>query len=297
MNTVFIAGASGYLGRHMCAEYQRRGWYVTALVHKTARAQDVAADQLIEAEATQSDTLTGVRTGAHLVISCLGLTRQANGLGYRDVDYQANVNLLREAEREGARRFAYIHVVCAEALADVPMVAAKSAFVAELQNSPLASTVIAPSGYFSDMYDFFDMARRGRVWLFGDGQKRLNPIHGQDLAAATADAIEAELDWQDIGGPDILTQVELAMLAFDALGKPPRIVFLPDVLRLLALGLLPWVTPRRIHGPARFFLSALAVDMVGQPHGTHHLKDHFNASRTPGRAAPLLEFPVERTLK
>ncbi len=297
MNTVFIAGATGYLGRYMCAEYQRRGWYVTALVRNASRAQDLAADQLIEAEATQPDTLAGVMTGADLVISCLGLTRQADGLGYWDVDFQANVNLLREAERAGVKRFAYIHVVRARSLGHVPMVAAKSAFVAELQDSRLASTVIAPSGYFSDMTDFLDMAQRGRAWLFGDGQKRINPIHGQDLAAATADAVEAELSSLNVGGPDIFTQSELAEVAFDALGKPTRIVFLPDFLRRLALGLLPWVTPRRIHGPARFFLSALAQDMVGQPHGTHHLADHFMARRTPGQTSPLIEFPMERTSK
>jgi len=297
MNTVFIAGASGYLGRYMCAEYQRRGWYVTALVRDANRARNLAADQLIEAEATQPETLAGVMTGAHLVISCLGLTRQADGLGYWDVDYQANVNLLREAERAGVRRFAYVHVLRANALGHVPMVAAKSAFVTALENSLLASTVIAPTGYFSDMSEFLSMARGGRVWLFGDGQKRINPIHGQDLAAATADAVEAELDWVDVGGPDIFTHGELAKLALDALGKPHRIVFLPDVLRRVALGFLPWATPRRIHGPAHFLLSAIAHDMVGQPHGTHHLADHFKASQTPGQSAPLLEFPEERTSK
>ena len=35
---LLIAGATGYLGRHLCAEYQDRGWYVTALVRDPARA-------------------------------------------------------------------------------------------------------------------------------------------------------------------------------------------------------------------------------------------------------------------
>ncbi|WP_439124285.1 SDR family oxidoreductase [Marivita sp.] len=278
MKRVFIAGATGYLGRFICAEYQRRGWYVIALVRKTSRAQRISADQLIEAQATQPATLEGLMAGADLVISCLGITRQADGLGYWDVDYQANVNLLHEAERAGVGRFAYIHVLRAAEMAHVPLVAAKSAFVNELQNSSLATTVIAPTGYFSDMGDFLKMAKAGRVWLFGDGSKRINPIHGADLALATADAIEAGSKWCDIGGPDIVTQKELAELAFTCLGKPSRIVFLPDVFRRLALRLLPLVTPRRISGPARFFLSAIAHDMVGAQHGTHHLKDHFESS-------------------
>ncbi len=275
MRRVLIAGATGYLGRHICAEYQRRGWYVIALVRKTSQAAPIAADQLIEAQATRPDTLKGVMAGADLVISSLGLTRQADGLGYWDVDYQANVNLLREAEQAGVARFAYIHVLRAAEMADVPLVAAKSAFVAELRNSPVAATVVAPTGYFSDMGDVLRMAQAGRVWLFGDGGQRINPIHGADLAVATADAIEAGRDWSDVGGPDVFTQTELAELAFASLGLPSRIGYLPDMLRRIARILLPVLTPRRIGGPARFFLSAMALDMVAARHGTHRLRDHL----------------------
>lgn len=275
MKTVFIAGATGYLGRHLCAEYGRRGWYVTALVRDRSRAGPLNADMLVEAEATRPETLTGIMNGADLVVSALGITRQRDGLSYRDVDYAANLALLREAEAAGVERFAYIHVLHAEKMRQVPLVAAKSAFVEALQASPLAHTVIAPSGYFSDMGDIFDMARRGRVWLFGDGQTRIAPIHGADLAQATAQATEAGRDWLDVGGPDILTQIEIANLAFAALGRPARISRLPDALRRSALALLPRLTPVHIHGPAQFFLTAMALDMIGERHGHRHLADHF----------------------
>lgn len=294
MNRVFIAGATGYLGRHLCAEYQRRGWYVIALVRASSKATPIAADQLIEAQATKAGSLKGAMAGVDLVISCLGITRQSDGLDYRDVDYQANLNLLREAEREGVPRFAYIHVLRASELGHVPMVAAKSAFVAELQRSAIAETVIAPTGYFSDMSDILTMAQSGRVWLFGDGKKQINPIHGADLAVATAEAIATEMAWLEVGGPDIFTQRGLAELAFAILGKPARITLLPDIIRRIALRLLPLVSPRHIGGPARFFLSALALDMVGAQHGQHHLKDHFENSLAPARTASIRLLSSER---
>ena len=215
-------------------------------------------------------------------------------MDYWDVDYQANLNLLREAERAGVSRFAYIHVLRAADMAQVPMVAAKSAFVAELQHSAIASTIIAPSGYFSDMSDFLAMARSGRVWLFGDGSKRINPIHGADLAAAAVTAIEDGVAWLDVGGPDVFDQTDLAELAFASLGKTSRVTFLPDMLRRIALRLLPLVTPRRISGPARFFLSALALDMVGEQHGKRHLKDHFENNLATTRSASIHNLPMER---
>ena len=239
MKTVFIAGATGYLGRHLCAEYSRRGWYVTALVRDRERAANLAADTLVEAEATRPEALAGVMDGVDLVVSALGITRQADGLTYRDVDYWANLNLLHEAEAADVGRFAYVHVLNADAMRHVPLVAAKADFVDALCASALASTVVAPSGYFSDMGDFLSMARSGHIWLFAPGTQRINPIHGADLAAATADATEAGTDWLDVGG-------------------------------------LPRLTPRRIHGPAQFFLTAMSMDMVGVPHGTRTLTDHFN---------------------
>lgn len=294
MKRVFIAGATGYLGRHLCAEYQQRGWYVIALVRKTTQAAPIAADQLVEAQATDPLTLKGVMAGADLVVSCLGITRQADGLGYWDVDYQANLNLLREAERAGVGRFGYIHVLGASDMAQVPLVAAKSAFVAELQCSNVVTTVVAPTGYFSDMGDFLKMAQSGRVWLFGNGSKRINPIHGADLATAAAEAIDARLDWLDVGGPDVFTQRELAELAFASIRKPPRITMLPDILRRIALRVLPFVTPRRISGPARFFLSALALDMVGARHGTRRLKDHFDNNLADPKSASIRPISTER---
>ncbi|MGI3166349.1 SDR family oxidoreductase [Pseudooceanicola sp. 200-1SW] len=270
---VLIAGATGYLGRHLCAEYARRGQHVTALVRARARAPG-HADLTVEAEATRPETLRGVMDGIDLVVSSLGITRQADGLGYREVDFQANLNLLREAEAAGVGRFAYVHVLNAQAMAEVPLVAAKAAFVTALQASDLPATVIAPTGYFSDMGDILAMARRGRVWLFGDGQGRLNPIHGADLAQAVAEATAARRGWVEVGGPDVMTQEEVARAAFAALGTTPRITHLPDALRRGALALLP-ALPRRIGGPARFFLTAMGMDMVAPRFGRHHLADHF----------------------
>ncbi|MCE8536939.1 SDR family oxidoreductase [Ruegeria pomeroyi] len=289
MPSVLIAGATGYLGRFLCAEYHARGYRVTALVRDRRHAKDLVADALIEAQATQPETLTGLLTGIDLVVSALGITRQADGLSYRVVDFGANLNLLREAERAGVGRFAYVHVIRAQAMRHVPLVSAKADFVHALQASGIASTVIAPSGYFSDMGEFFSMARAGRVWLFGSGANRINPIHGADLAAAVADATEAGRGWLDVGGPETFTHTEIARMAFAALDRPPRITRLPDTLRKAALALLPWITPRRINGPAQFFLTAMSLDMVGAPFGTRRLAGYFAAlAERPPSSSPAL---------
>ena len=277
MKHVFVAGATGYLGRYLCAEYQSRGWRVTALVRKGSTTAGLAADRLCEAEATWPESLAGAMAGVDLVVSALGITRQADGLGYWDVDYQANLNLLEEALRSRVPQFAYVHVLHGDRMEHVPLVAAKSAFVRKLQAAKIASTVIAPTGYFSDMEDFMAMARSGRVWLFGPGRLRINPIHGADLAAAVFEAAEALTPWADVGGPETFTHNDLARMCFEPLGARPRIVHLPDVFRRITLRVLPWLAPRRIAGPAQFFLTALAMNMTAPAHGSRRLADHFSS--------------------
>lgn len=275
MKRVFIAGATGYLGRYLCAEYQRRGCHVTALVRKSSTPRDLPADRIVHAEATWPESLSGLMVDIDVVVSALGITRQVDGLGYWDVDYQANVNLLEEALRSSVPRFAFVHVLNADQMGNVPLVAAKAAFVRRLQTADLDSTIIAPTGYFSDMSDFLAMARSGRVWLLGSGQQRMNPIHGADLASAVFEAVDQGQLWLDVGGPETFTHNDLANLCFDVLDRPSRITHLPDALRRISLSVLPHVTPRRIAGPAQFFLTASGLNMTAPPIGKHRLKPYF----------------------
>ncbi len=171
------------------------------------------------------------------------------------------------------------------AMAGVPLVDAKSAFVDALHASDMPATVIAPTGYVSHMEEILAMARKGRVWLFGEGTHRLNPIHGADLARAFADATDAGRVWAEIGGPDVMTQDEITRAAFAALGTAPRITHLPDALRRAALAVLP-ILPRRMSGPARFFLTALGMDMVAPRFGTQRLTDLFATLATEVKRQP-----------
>jgi putative NADH-flavin reductase len=68
---VQIAGAIGYLGRQLCAEYARRRHHVTVLVRSRSRAVGLA-DVVVETEATRPETLGGIMDGIELVVSARG---------------------------------------------------------------------------------------------------------------------------------------------------------------------------------------------------------------------------------
>ena len=188
MQRVFVAGATGYLGGFVVRELKDRGYSVRALVRSSRRAGALGeiADEMIEGQVTQPETLGSVCEGIDVVFSSVGITRQKDGLTFRDVDYQGNRNLLNEAIRVGCQKIRLRVGLQRPEQRHLDIVDAHEEFVEELKASGIDYTVIRPTGYFSDMGEFFEMAKKGRVYLIGNGTNRVNPIHGADLAAACA---------------------------------------------------------------------------------------------------------------
>ena len=277
MKKVLVAGSTGYLGRFVVKALKAKGYWVRALGRSEAKLEPVKAyaDELFIGEVTDPDSLVGVCDGIDVVFSSVGITRQKDGLTYQDVDYQANKNLLSAAEKAGVAKFLYVHVLNADKMEHVAAVEAKQAFVNELEQSVLDHTVICPTGFFSDMEEFLTMARKGQVYLFGDGANRINPIHGADLAGVCVEALDGRKQRFDVGGPQTFTYREIAELAFDALEKPHRISCVPRKLVAAMVGLMRWLTPVKVYGPIQFMANVMTMDVVGESRGSMRLADHF----------------------
>jgi uncharacterized protein YbjT (DUF2867 family) len=277
LKTVLIAGASGYLGSRVGRKAKEKGYRVRVLIREPEQIERLGftPDEVRIAQATRPESLKGLCDGVDIVFSSLGITRQKDGLTYEQVDFQANRNLLDLAERAGVGRFVYISVFQGQALRRTRLVAAKERFVEALEASAIDACIIRPTGFFSDMADFLSMADKGRVYLFGGGTIRFNPIDGEDLAVVCVDAFESRAETIAIGGPETFTHNEIARLAIAALGNSAGIVHLPDVARRVCLFLLPWLTPVTFHGPIQFFLAAMGMDMNAPEYGSRRLADFF----------------------
>ncbi|MGB6037906.1 MAG: NAD(P)H-binding protein, partial [Cryomorphaceae bacterium] len=231
--------------------------------------------QIITAEVTKPLSFTGQFEGFDVLISTVGITRQKDGLTYMDVDYQANVNLLQEAIKAGVKKFVYVSVLNGQFHRDLKMLEAKEKFVDLLKSSGLDYIVVRPNGFFSDMGDFLEMAKGGRVYLFGDGNNKVNPIHGADLANVILDELHQSKKEIEVGGPDILTHNEIAELALTLFAKRKRVTHFPDWLRTAAIGLLRKLTSEKFYGPYEFFLTMMAEDQIAPRYGVRRLSAHF----------------------
>jgi uncharacterized protein YbjT (DUF2867 family) len=281
---VLVAGATGYLGSHIVHELRDRGHQVRALARDAERLEAMrdVVDEVFPADATDTSTLVGCCDGVDAVISSIGLVGKGGRQTCWDVDYGANRNLLGLAEQAGVGKFVYTSVVRAPALEKLQLVRAKRAFEDDLRASATPYTILLPNGYFSDFDEYLAMARKGRVYLFGDGGFRINPIAGTDVAAAAVDALTADAVEVELGGPDRLSHQQIAEEAFHALGTPPRTRHIPTWLLTASLAVMRRVTPLRVHGVIEFPLTVLTHDVVSPTTGRRHLADYFQQATASG---------------
>jgi len=277
MKKILLAGSTGYLGSYIAKELHKRSLIFRAIARNPEKLKqnNIEANEILEAELTDPDSINECCKGIDVVISTVGITRQKDNLTYMDVDYQTNMNLLKQAKISGVKKFIYVSVLNGEKLRNLKICNAKELFVEQLKQSGIDYCIVRPNGFFSDMSEFFNMAKKGRVYLFGNGELKANPIHGEDLAAFCVDAI----DWPDkeveIGGPETLTQNEIASIAFDILGNKPKITHIPDWVRITILKLVKLLTGSKFYGPVEFFMTVMAIDMLAPEYGKRTLKEYF----------------------
>ncbi len=277
MNKILLAGSTGYLGSYIAKELQKQAYFCRAIARnpEKLKQKDIEANEVLKAELTKPASITESCKDIDVVISTVGITRQKDGLTYMDVDYQANMNLLEEAKKSGVKKFIYVSVLNGEKLRNLKICDAKEMFVEQLKKSGVDYCIVRPNGFFSDMSEFFNMAKKGRVYLFGNGELRANPIHGEDLATVCVDAIDKSDKEVEIGGPETLTQNEIASIAFDILGNKPKTTHIPDWVRVAILKVIRLFCGSKVYGPVEFFLTVMAMDMLAPEYGKHTLKEYF----------------------
>ena len=288
IKSVLIAGATGYLGKYAVQAFKQRGYYVRVLTRSEERLFEPGPftapaltrddmDDVFVGEITDPSTLTGMLDGIDMVFSCVGISRQRDGLTFEQVDYQCNKNLIdlcKSSDGTDVKRFTYVSMQGAENIMQMAITQAHEKVVDDLKASGMEYRIVRPCGYFSDMGAIYDMAKKGRVFLVGKGLNLMSPIHGRDLGIACAEIAEGDELEAEAGGPETMTQLEAAEMVFDVLGKTPKITVIP---MWLARGLVKivGVLSTQLGDLADFIVTAGDIDGVGPVRGQTTLRSYF----------------------
>lgn len=278
---VLVAGATGYLGKHVIQALHAAGYPVRALARDADRLGEVRelCTEVVVAEATRPETLDDLVGDATVFFSSLGKHDFKRKPTAWDIDYRANMNLLERVRTSGVAHIVFVSAIGGERLRHrgIATAQARESVVDAIVAGEAAWTILRPSGFFNDMADFFNMAASGTAWVLGDGSARMAPIHGADLAAFAVEKIgdpSARMKSFDVGGPDSLTYLEIVELAFAALGRPVKTRRLPDWVLSAAPPVVGVVNP--FVADLIRAIAIMAREGADAPNtGTHHLADFY----------------------
>ena len=208
------------------------------------------------------------------MVACVSSGMGAGWSGFTSVDTPANLALLAEARRAGAKRFVYVSVFHNEAQKALKYIRAHEDVVDAIKASGLAYSIVRPTGFFSALSELLPLAQKGMLPSFNGGQARSNPIHEGDLAQLCVEAIEGSGPELPCGGPDVLTRAQMNALACEAVGKPDKSMKAPLWgLKTAAFCATPF-HPRMAQLFA-FVASLSEHDLVAPARGTRRMGDYF----------------------
>ena len=282
---VAVAGATGNAGKAIVGELLANGADVRALVRSPEKLGELSSHVDVRiVQATEPESVRGSLDGVDVVISALGKTTQRGGASRRDVDVGANLTLLREAQAAGVSRFGFISVATASADHPVAMIRMKGEVEHAIEASGLPFVIVQPTGYYSDLWQMLEMARRGSLWTFGDGRMRFNPIDPRDLAEFTVRRVLDEGSASQrlaIGGPETLDSYDIARVCERVLGHRVKVRRIPLwVARAGITALRPfhrelWQLLDFFLGNVEYARRSLDNDASMPAYGRRRLEDYF----------------------
>lgn len=278
---VMVAGATGYIGGGVLQVLHQKGLWTRVLCRDPSRLLHPNwCDEIFVGHATKSETLKGLCEGIDVVFSSIGTRSFNRKPNLWKVDYQANLNILEAAKNAGVKHFIFVSVACGAEMARFsPIAQAREKVAQAVRESGMDYTIFAPTGFFNDMAEFFTAVQhKGVIRVFGDGYGKVNPLSALDFGEEVVKAIfepEFKNVVKTVGGCEIFTHRQIAELAFQALGKQPRIKMIsPFLVGLIALVFRPF--NYNVYALVKFFeFIGRWPEMTGEAIGRRRLQDFF----------------------
>lgn len=247
MRTLFLTGASGFVGRQFTADARRAGWSVIALSRTppTSPSKDV---RWIAADLGQPERYRDALAGVDAVLHLAAAVGKASPAEFQRVNVDGTRILLDACADAGIDRFLFVSSIAArfQDKAYYHYATSKQEAEAVVSAGTVNSLIVRPTivlGAGSPIGDRFRaLGTAPVVPVFGNGRARIQPIHVDDLSALLLHIVEEHaFDGRilELGGPEVLTMEDLLRRIHEvARGRSPRVLHVPvGALRHLLGGL------------------------------------------------------------
>jgi uncharacterized protein YbjT (DUF2867 family) len=208
MKKVVLFGATGNLGNEIAKELIKQGYELTVVVRNEQKAKTLShiTSKYIIADVCNKSTLENIFDKQDIVVSALGKSVSPNDKSkptFKQVDYDANKNILDQSIKAGIKKFVYISAFHSEKYLHLEYFKVHHDFSELLKKSGIDYSIVKPPAIFSAFIDMIEMAKKGQLINIGKGDKKTNPIYEGDLAKVTVEAINKQNSIFEAGGKTI----------------------------------------------------------------------------------------------
>ena len=305
---VTIFGGGGFIGRYVCEALLKRG--VRARIAQRDPRQAYLIQPLaqvgqfgfVQADITNRDSVRHALKGATAAINLCGVF----GKAMQSVHVEGARNIAEVATELGVHAMVQVSAIGADASAESNYGRTKGEGEAAVRGAYAGATIIRPSLVFgpedSLTNRFAGMARLPFLPVIA-AKRNFQPVYVRDLGTAIAlAALEPKThagQTYEIGGPQVMSMLELHQAILQLTGQKPEIVPLPDLFGTLMsyFGWLPgapltrdqWLMLQRDNVPTKGMPGLEAFGIKPTPLaavGSEWL-DRFRGNRFAGRRINL----------
>jgi NADH dehydrogenase len=260
VRVILLTGATGTVGQALLPLLIETGEELRALVRDPRGLGRHRVDVRITlgdlAEMGDPRIRRQALRGVHTVIHLAAAIRDQPAARVEELNGLATARLLRAAEQAGVERFVFFSALGTSEFQRTRFFRAKALAEAAVMESPLRSTVFAPSIVYDRDDPWVRLMRRLALLpalpISGSGEAAFQPIWARDVARCVIAELERSAEGDDaaryeLAGPETLTYKEMGELIARSIGRNRPVVNVP--LNLVRLGLQG---VRRVVGNAAF---------------------------------------------
>jgi len=242
MKTLFITGASGFIGRRLINHIKNKDYDTIYCLSRSGEISPSEPDssnniKVIKADLLDVQSYAEFLASSDIVIHLAAVTGKANPQEYFDINTDGTKYLVQQCEKLGVKNFMYVSTIAVKFPDISRYYYAQSKKLAEdiVKNSRLNVTIIRPT---------IVIGKDGSIWLnlaklskgplpviFGGGKVKIQPIHIDDLADIILFIINENLfhnETFDLGGPEIITFEEfIQLIHIKCHGKKHSVIRIP----------------------------------------------------------------------
>ena len=254
---ILLTGATGTVGKALLPKLVETGEELRALVRNPRGLGRHRVDVRIAlgdlAEMDDPRIRRQALRGVHTVIHLAAAIRDQRTATVEELNGLATARLLRAAEDAGVERFIFFSALGTSEFQRTRFFRAKALAEAAVMDSPLRTTVFAPSIVYDRDDPWVRLMRRLALLpvlpISGSGDAAFQPIWANDVAGCVIAELERSGDGarHELAGPETLTYQQMGALIARSVGRKRPIVHVPlNVVRLGLQGV------RRVAGEAAF---------------------------------------------